>query len=138
MVVDLTFRDGALNNIDASGERDTSYESMSAAEIRKLCTRRSIKLPSSTKIGDRIVALRKYDSIAASYLEAMGREIPGGDGDRPPRRTRGCMLRLINLLFSDEFSGDFAATGMYMYDEFDFHPIDIFSACRGHAFARAA
>lgn len=109
---DLHLRAGAIDTFDAAvSERDAPYETMSADDIRNLCTRRHLKLPSKANKATRIAALRKYDSVAIAYLEAMGRELPGTDGDRQPRRTRGCLFLLLNLLFSDEFCERFSETG---------------------------
>lgn len=108
----LTGRAFTMENVQS--RPDVDYEQMTAVEIRKLCTQRGIRVPSNTRKAERIQRLRDYDSASPGLIDALGRG--SQTTTAAARRSRHCMFRLLNVLFSDEFIDSFASTGTFLFD----------------------
>eukprot|EP00644_Phytophthora_capsici_P009087 jgi/Phyca11/102261/e_gw1.6.607.1 len=81
------------------------YNEWKADEVRKECTRRKNRLPKGTLKEDRVKALLK---------KKYGRALPGDSTqlvEHDETRSKHCMFRLLNVLFSDEFAERFSRTG---------------------------
>ena len=56
--------------------------------------------------------MSKKDFIQAISLAYLNRDLyVSGDEGVSTRKTRNCPYRLLNILFSDEFAGDFGIIG---------------------------
>jgi hypothetical protein len=111
----INFGANAFEKLPLLNESEKLDEQVDADKIRKECTRRSICLPTKTNKADRIKHLRAYDKLQEAYLTAMGRTLPYQLGSNKPRRTASCAFRLLNILFSDKLSDDFAQTGQLCF-----------------------
>ncbi|OWY97422.1 hypothetical protein PHMEG_00032048 [Phytophthora megakarya] len=99
------------SNVDPPPVLSVDYEGWFADSIRKECTRRGLKLKSSMKKTERIEVLRRHDIARTVYDERLL-----GDGGLPQgknaasSRTKHCLYRFLNILFSDEFSTRYSQT----------------------------
>ncbi|GMF28336.1 unnamed protein product [Phytophthora fragariaefolia] len=81
------------------------YEDWSADEIRKECTRRKLRVPSGMNKDLRISALERHDASKAAYAAKVpGDTVEEVIVDGKSVRTKHCMFRLVNILFSDGFA----------------------------------
>lgn len=80
----------AYNIENVGGEVPGGYEQMTAADIRKLCSQRGIRMAANAKKGERIARLREYDAAAPALFAAMG--------DRKP--TQPLLLHVVLSIVS--------------------------------------
>ncbi|OWY95109.1 hypothetical protein PHMEG_00034974 [Phytophthora megakarya] len=81
-------------------------------EQLKLCTARKLKVPKNTKKDERIKILVAWDTDrdAVEVLLRRHRKRVADGRSEEDKRTKGCMFRLMNILFSDRFFESFLAT----------------------------
>ncbi|KAE9291535.1 hypothetical protein PR003_g25007 [Phytophthora rubi] len=115
--IDQTQHDEASDDSNDSETFDAltpsvDYESWSADQVRKECTRRGLKLKASMKKGERIDVLRRQDVARATYDGILlGDEGESASTNAVTKWAKHCWYRLLNILFSDEFSTRFSQSG---------------------------
>ncbi|KAI9995691.1 hypothetical protein PInf_012759 [Phytophthora infestans] len=88
------------------------YEALSANEIRKECTNRELRLKSGMKKGERVDILVRIDLAANFFGNVVLGDVNGSSKKKKVgARTKHCMYRLLNILFSDEFAVRFSQSG---------------------------
>lgn len=88
------------------------YEALSANEIRKEFTNRELRLKSGMKKGERVDILVRIDLAAKFFGNVVLGDVNGSSKKKKVgARTKHCMYRLLNILFSDEFAARFSQSG---------------------------
>ncbi|KAG1701910.1 hypothetical protein DVH05_010401 [Phytophthora capsici] len=90
--------------------KPVNYAAWKVPALRKECTNRKLKLPTDARKAERVAALIQSDRDAAAINK---RDAEAKDVDPKPsmKRTKHCMFRLLNILFSDEFATRYCQTG---------------------------
>ncbi|ETO73532.1 hypothetical protein F444_10526 [Phytophthora nicotianae P1976] len=89
------------------------YNEWSLDQLKLECTARKLNVVKNTKKVDRAMILDAWDANKGSVealLLRQQQQTKGGGGVEY-KRTKGCMFRLLNVLFSDHFFEAFLATG---------------------------
>ncbi|ETK85026.1 hypothetical protein F441_10365 [Phytophthora nicotianae CJ01A1] len=89
------------------------YSEWSLDQLKLECTARKLNVVKNTKKVDRAMILDAWDANKGSVealLLRQQQQTKGGGGVEY-KRTKGCMFRLLNVLFSDHFFEAFLATG---------------------------
>ncbi|KAF4133251.1 hypothetical protein GN958_ATG17597 [Phytophthora infestans] len=103
--VELDKRDESEEEKSCNNGVSVDYSSWKADEVRKECTRRGLIVKGNLKKDERITILMHHDMLQASIGSSTI------DSTSVGARTRHCMYRLLDLLFSDEFATRFSQSG---------------------------
>lgn len=99
--VTLTLTGRGYNVDNVGGEVPGGYEQMTAANIRKLCSQRGIRMPPNARKGERIQRLREYDAAAPALLQALGRPQSASTSSSSNRPSLWCSIEIGRLLETD-------------------------------------
>eukprot|EP00644_Phytophthora_capsici_P018798 jgi/Phyca11/132227/e_gw1.143.14.1 len=92
------------------------YSEWTVDQLKLECTARKLSVAKNTKKEDRVSILNAYDQSkggVALLLERqrLGKRTKSCSETNEARRTKHCVFRLINVLFSDEFFDKFVSSG---------------------------
>ena len=90
------------------------YSKMTCDQLKTICTERKLNVKKSTKKPDRIAILVAHDEMTKTMTEdAMKHMLKKPASSDKTTKTSGCVPRLVNVLFLDEFANEFALLGDY-------------------------
>ncbi len=89
----------------------TDYESWSCDALKKECTKRKMKARKNTPKAERIRLLREHDRFLQTISDVVEEQFSGSVAAEEPRKTKHCIFRLLNVLFSDAFYERFSLIG---------------------------
>ncbi|KAE8956969.1 hypothetical protein PR002_g31311 [Phytophthora rubi] len=92
------------------------YSTWTVDQLKLECTSRKLAVAKNTNKSDRVTILRGYDDSRVSMellLESqrLGKRGRGANEDTAERRSRHCLYRLLNVLFSELFFARFITSG---------------------------
>ena len=90
------------------GVSGVEWKNFSSKQLRTICSRLALKGVKNVKKSDMVERLVACYENKQAYHKLQGRE---RKKDKAPRQQIHCSFRLINVLFSDKFAGDFANLG---------------------------
>ncbi|OWY92621.1 hypothetical protein PHMEG_00038305, partial [Phytophthora megakarya] len=88
------------------------YNEWTLEQLKLECTARKLKVSKNTKKDERIKILVAWDTdrdAVEVFLRRHRKRVADGRSEED-KRTKGCMFRLLNILFSDRFFESFLAT----------------------------
>jgi hypothetical protein len=121
--VEVSYENVTMDNVDNDGHNNPTgingipWEQMHVKNLRTICSRLSVRGVKNAKKAFIIDAISRwcrnrwvYDSQMVAYESRA--QASGEAGVSPSTRKEvQCTFRLMNILFSDEFAGDFATLG---------------------------
>jgi hypothetical protein len=106
-MTDLTWTDVTEDDDgNATGVLGLLWADFSSKQLRTIASRLSIKGVKNANKTDMVNKLSKTHTNRKAYNALRNR-----NNDQAPRKEVQCSFRLINILFSDDFAGDFATLG---------------------------
>nr|KAE8921817.1 hypothetical protein PF009_g27911 [Phytophthora fragariae] len=92
------------------------YSTWKVDQLKLECTSRKLAVAKNTNKSDRVTILRGYDDSRVSMellLESqrLGKRGRSANEDTAERRSRHCLYRLLNILFSELFFARFITSG---------------------------
>ena len=92
----------------AIGVCGIEWKEFSSKQLRTICSRLSVKGVKNFKKTDMVERLVSFYENKQAYNKLQKRD---RTTNKPPRQQAQCSFRLMNILFSDKFVGDFANLG---------------------------